>query len=111
MVRRGEVYWVDFGDGVGSEQSGVRPALVIQNDVGNALSPTTIVATITSRVMRKRYPFHVPLDECILPKTGTVLCEQLRTVDTRRVTGEPIAHLSPELMAEVGQALRRSLGI
>lgn len=111
MVRRGEIYWVDFGVGLGSEQSGVRPALVVQNDAGNANSSTTIVAMITSRGMRKPYPFHVPLQAGILPKASTVLCEQVRTVDRRRFSGEPMVRLPPELMAEVDEALRLSLGL
>ena len=111
MVRRGEIYWVDFGVGLGSEQSGVRPALVVQNDAGNANSSTTIVAMITSREMRKRYPFHVPLPAGVLPRSSTVLCEQVRTVDRRRISGEPLVHLQMELMAEVDEALLLSLGL
>jgi len=111
VVRRGEIYWVDFSPGRGSEQVGMRPALVIQNDVGNANAPTTIVAVITSRTMRQRYPFHVPLPDTLLPKPSTVKCEQLLTVDQRRLGGPPLARLTPPLMAEVDEALRLSLGL
>jgi mRNA interferase MazF len=111
VVRRGDIFWVDFEPARGSEQGGTRPALVIQNDAGNAHAPTTIVAGISSRAFRRRYLFHVPLPAATLKKPSTVMCEQLLTVDKSYLRGEPIAHLSPELMAEVDQALRRSLGI
>ena len=111
MVYRGDVYWVDFGLGRGSEQAGIRPALVVQNNVGNAHAPTTIVAVISSHGACKRYPFRVSLPEGLLPKSSTVKCEQLLTVDHCRLRGRPIAHLDAELMAEVDEALKISLGL
>ena len=111
MMHRGEVYWVDFGPARGSEQASVRPAVIVQNDVGNANAPTTIVAAISSHATRKRYPFHVPLPEGLLPKRSTVKCEQLLTIDHSRLRGDRLAHLAPELMAEVDEALRLSLGL
>jgi len=111
VPRRGDIYWVDFDPARGSEQAGMRPALVIQNDVGNANAPTTIVAVITSRQMRRRYPFHVLLPDGLLPKRSTVKCEQLLTIDQTRLVGAPVAHLGAALMAEVDDALRCSLGL
>lgn len=111
MTARGEVYWVDFDPAKGSEQKGRRPALVIQNNTGNQLSSTTIVAALTTRPMKRRYPFHVPLPAGILPEDGTIMCEQLRTVDQSRLEGRPIALLRDDVMEEVDEAIKRSLGL
>jgi mRNA interferase MazF len=123
-VQRGEIYWVDFEPKKGSEQGGIRPALVIQNDLGNRFSPTTIVAILTSSVPNPLYPFMVLVEphESGLPERGVVNCAQLRTVSsdpsTRRVLPprnetviRPIGRLSAEKMAEVDLALHRSLGL
>jgi mRNA interferase MazF len=109
--RRGSIYFVDFEPVRGSEQGRIRPALVIQNDVGNQSSSTTIVAAVTSRMPSRRYPFHVWLPEDVLPKPSLVMCEQIRTVAVERFTSGPVAVCSPELMREVDRALVRSLGI
>lgn len=111
MTRRGEIYLVDWSSGRGSEQAGVRPALVIQNNVGNEFSPTTIVAAVSTRVRRK-YPFHVAVTarESGLPKDSTVKCEQIHTVAQSRLTSR-IGELSPAKMLEVNMALRHSLGL
>lgn len=111
MIRRGGIHWVDWSPGRGSEQSGRRPALVVQNDVGNRLGSTTIVAAITSRAMSKRYPFHVPLPPGTLPKPSTVMCEQLMTVSVTRLSEDPATTLDVAVMDEVDEALRRSLGL
>lgn len=111
MTTRGEIYWVDWNPARGSEQSGTRPALVIQNNTGNQLSPTTIVATITTREMKRRYPFHVPVPEGILPRPSTIMCEQLMTIDQSRLVGKRVVLLPDEVMKEVDEALRRSLGL
>lgn len=111
MTTRGEIYWVDWNPARGSEQAGRRPALVIQNNTGNQLSPTTIVACITSRQMKKRYPFHVPVPPGVLPKESTIMCEQLMTIEQSRLDGKRIALLSDEVMEDVDEALRRSLGL
>ncbi len=110
--RRGDIYWVDFSPGRGSEQAGNRPALVVQNDLGNATSGCTVVAAISSAPLLKRYPFTVALDvgDGGLPKAGHVNCAQLLTVDQVRL-GERIGSLSAEKMAEVNEALRYELGI
>ena len=112
MVKRGEIYWVDLPPGVGSEQTGHRPGLIIQNDRGNTSSPTTIVANITSQPRRQRYPFHVPFTarESGLPLDSTVLCEQVVTVDLKRVEGF-LGALGREKMREVDAALHWSLGL
>ena len=110
-VRRGGIYYVDFEPVRGSEQGMVRPALVVQNDVGNAASGTTIVAAITSRIPTRRYPFHVWLPEGLLPKPSVVMCEQLRTVSRERFVSEAIAHCDARLMHQVDAALLVSLGI
>jgi len=110
-VRRGEIYWVDFGIPRGSEQASKRPALVIQNDTGNETSPTTIVAAITSKI-KKLYPFHVGVSsvESGLPQDSTILLEQLLTISQDRLM-QRCGQLSPDKMREVDQALRHSLGM
>jgi mRNA interferase MazF len=112
VVRRGEIYWLQMGGGIGSEQAGCRPVLIIQNDVGNRAGPTTIVAAITSQPRRRRYPFHVPFtaQESGLRLGGTVLCEQIMTVDQGRLA-ELVGGLGGERMREVDMALHHSLGL
>lgn len=124
MVRRGEIYWVEFDPVKGNEQSGLRPALVVQNDTGNRFSPTTVVAAITSRVSSQPYPFVVAIQpaESGLPVPSAVNCAQLATIQQsgaesrlRPPRGESeiraIGQLSPERMAEVDQALRFNLAL
>jgi len=112
MARRGEIYWLQLPGGTGSEQAGRRPVLIIQNDVGNRFSTTTIVAAITSQPRSRQYPFHVsfPAQESGLRLNGTVLCEQLLTVDQRRL-GDLAGTLGAERMLQVDQALHWSLGL
>lgn len=112
MVRRGEIYWLDLPLSPGSEEAGRRPILIVQNDIGNEASSTTIVAAITSQPRRRRYPFHVPIaaQESSLPLDSTVLCEQIHTVDQGRLGGLA-GSLSQEKMREVDQALRHSLAL
>jgi mRNA interferase MazF len=111
MVRRGEIYWLEL-EGSGSEQLGRRPVLVIQNDIGNRTSPTTIVAAITSQPRRRLYPFHVPFtaEESGLRRGGTVLCEQIQTIDQGRL-GVLAGILSMDKMRAIDTALHRSLGL
>jgi len=110
-VRRGEIYRVDFGTPRGSEQGGERPALVIQNNIGNEKSPTTIVAAITSRI-KKLYPFHVDVTaaESGLREDGTILLEQIRTISRDRLM-QRYGQLGDNKMKEVDRALRLSLEI
>ncbi len=123
-VRRGEVYWVEFTPVRGSEQAGLRPALVVQNDVGNAYSSTTIVAAITRTRPPRMYPFIVlvPAGEGGLTEDSVINCAQLATIQQdgpqsrlRPPRGEsvvrPIGCLSEELMAAVSDALRYNLAL
>jgi mRNA interferase MazF len=123
-VRRGEIYWVAFSPVKGSEQDGLRPALVIQNDVGNRYSPTTIVAAITRTLPEQPYPFVVVIspEESGLPHASAVNCAQLATVQQagpdsrlRPARGEtevrPIGRLGENAMAQVDAALRYSLAL
>lgn len=124
MVRRGEIYWVEFDPVKGSEQGGLRPALVVQNDTGNRFSPTTVVVAITSRLPPQPYPFVVVIqpEESGLPVPSAVNCAQIATIQQdgaqsrlRPPRGEtklrPIGYLRTERMAEVDQALRFNLGL
>jgi len=110
-VKRGEIYFANLNPVVGSEQGGVRPVLILQNDTGNKYSPTTIVAAVTSRHKRARLPTHVPLAarEGPLDKDSVVLLEQVRTIDKTRLK-EKIGKLSPEELVQVQDALKLSLG-
>ena len=110
MVRRGEIYYADLSPVVGSEQGGVRPVLIIQNDVGNKYSPTVIAAAITSQLAKAKLPTHIELDaQNGLPKDSVVLLEQIRTLDKRRLK-EKICDIAPYKMNEINQALLISLG-
>lgn len=111
MIRRGELYYADLSPVVGSEQGGVRPVLVVQNDVGNKYSPTVIAAAVTSRLDKARLPTHIELnaDEYGLAKDSVVLLEQIRTLDKRRLK-ERIGALPLTMMARVDDALKISLG-
>ena len=110
-VKRGEVYYADLSPVVGSEQGGVRPVLIIQNDVGNKYSPTVIVSAITSQLGKAKLPTHIelPAERYNLPKNSVALLEQIRTLDKRRLQ-EKITTLSPDKMREVNKALLISLG-
>lgn len=112
LVRRGDIYWVDFGTPKGSEQGGRRPALIIQNDTGNVSSSTTIIAAITTS-KKGSYPFHVDIskNESGLPENSTVLFEQLLTISKNRLIGPVIGRLSRAKMKEVDDALKISLGL
>ena len=112
MVQRGEIYYVNLGSNLGSEQSGYRPVLIIQNDTGNKYSPTTIVATLTSK--KKKYlPTHVFIkkDSCNgLDSNSTVELEQIRTIDKKRLR-ETISHIDTALMVKVNEAIKVSLSV
>lgn len=111
FIRRGELYYADLSPVVGSEQGGVRPVLVVQNDVGNRYSPTVIAAAITSKLNKARLPTHIELSAKAygLSRDSVVLLEQIRTIDKRRLK-EKIGLLSPQIMARVDDALLISLG-
>jgi mRNA interferase MazF len=110
-IKRGEIYWIDWNPGRGSEQSGLRPALVIQNDIGNKFSPTTVVAALTTAI-EKRYPFLVKVTakESGLPKDSTVNLAVILTIDKTRLTTK-CGELSKGKMTEVNEAIKASLGL
>ena len=110
-IKRGEIYYADLSPVVGSEQGGVRPVLVVQNDVGNKYSPTIIVSAITSQLGKAKLPTHIELsaEEYNLPKNSVALLEQIRTLDKRRLQ-EKITTLSSSKMKEINKALLISLG-
>ena len=111
IVKRGEIYFADLSPVVGSEQGGVRPVLVIQNDVGNKYSPTVIVSAITSQLSKAKLPTHIELSsqEYHLPKNSVVLLEQIRTLDKRRLK-EKITVVDESKMKEINRAILISLG-
>ena len=111
MISRGDLYSACLDPVVGSEQGGIRPVLVIQNDVGNRHSPTVIVLAVTGQMNKARLPTHVPIscEGTGLVKDSVVLAEQIRTLDKRRLR-ERIGTLGPDAMARVGEAVRISLG-
>lgn len=111
QIRRGEIYYADLSPVVGSEQGGIRPVLIIQNDVGNKYSPTVIVSAITSQLGKAKLPTHIELsaEKYHLPKDSVALLEQIRTLDKRRLR-EKITMLSSEKMREVNKAILISLG-
>ncbi len=112
VIKRGDIYYADLSPVVGSEQGGVRPVLIIQNDVGNRYSPTVIATAITSQINKAKMPTHIELDanEYGLSKDSVVLAEQIRTIDKRRLK-EKIGHLDDELMTRVNEALEISFGL
>lgn len=111
-VKRGDVYYADLSPVVGSEQGGVRPVLIIQNDVGNKYSPTVIAAAITSRMGKTKLPTHIDVyaERAGLARDSVVLLEQLRTLDKRRLK-EKMGHLDEGIMSEIDNAIAVSLGL
>lgn len=112
IVKRGDVYFADLSPVVGSEQGGVRPVLVIQNNIGNRFSPTVIVAAITAQIQKAKLPTHVEIAAEIydFDRDSVVLLEQIRTIDKQRLT-DKITHLNEDIMAEIDEALQISLGL
>ena len=112
FVTRGDIYYADLRPVVGSEQGGVRPVLIIQNEAGNRYSSTVICAAITSRQNKAKIPTHVELtaNRCNISKDSIVLLEQVRTIDKKRLR-EKVCHLDDEIMGNVNRALRVSLAI
>lgn len=111
-VSRGDIFYANLNPVVGSEQGGVRPVLVLQNNIGNRYSPTTVVAAITSKIKKAKLPTHVELSAGTyeLDKDSVILLEQIRTIDKRRLK-DKIAHLDDEMMENVNQAVQISLGL
>ncbi len=108
IINRGEIFMADLNPVLGSEQGGLRPVLIIQNDIGNAYSPTVIVSAITSSMTKKRLPTHVEL-LTELPKESVVLLEQIRTLDKRRLQYK-VGNVSKEKMREIDRAILVSMG-
>lgn len=111
-VKRGDVYFADLSPVVGSEQGGVRPVLVIQNDIGNRFSPTIIIAAITAQIQKAKLPTHVEIDakRYGFERDSVILLEQIRTIDKQRLT-DKITHLDEEMMEKVDEALQISVGL
>lgn len=111
-VKRGEIYYADLSPVVGSEQGGVRPVLIVQNDVGNRFSPTVIAAAITSQKEKSQLPTHIalPSHDCGLSRDSMVLLEQIRTIDKRRLK-ERMGRLDESAMGQVDHALSVSFGL
>ena len=112
VVKRGDIFYADLSPVVGSEQGGVRPVLVVQNDVGNKFSPTVIIAAITSQINKAKLPTHIEIsaDEFGLAKDSVILMEQIRTIDKKRLR-ERIGRLDEERMEKVNGALSVSFGL
>ena len=111
-VRRGDIYYADLSPVIGSEQGGIRPVLIVQNDVGNKYSPTVIAAAITSKKFKTQLPTHIRVqaDECGLAKDSIVLLEQVRTLDKQRLR-ERMGSLDDIEMSKINHALQVSFGL
>ncbi len=111
IIRRGDIYYADLRPVVGSEQGGIRPVLVVQNDVGNRHSPTVIVAAITSKMHKAKLPTHIELPkEYGIEKDSVILLEQVRTIDKSRLR-EKVCHLDQEMLSSVNRALLVSFAL
>lgn len=110
IIRRGDIYYADLRPVIGSEQGGVRPVLIIQNETGNKHSSTVIIAAITSQLHKAKLPTHVELDSryCDIAKDSVILLEQLRTIDKQRLK-EKVCHLEDNIIKRVNEALKISL--
>jgi len=102
VIKRGDIFYADLSPVIGSEQGGIRPVLIVQNDIGNKYSPTVIASAITSQINKAKLPTHIELSakEYGLPKDSVVLLEQIRTIDKKRLR-EKIGHLDDELMEKL----------
>ncbi len=111
-IRRGDIFYADLSPVVGSEQGGLRPVLIVQNDVGNKYSPTVIAAAITSRMEKTKLPTHIDIPgiEAGLAKDSVILLEQVRTIDKKRLK-EKMGHLDDGTMSYVNNAIQVSFGL
>ncbi len=111
-IKRGDIYYADLSPVIGSEQGGVRPVLIVQNDVGNRFSPTVIAAAITSQTEKSKLPTHIRLSSegCGLQRDSIVLLEQIRTLDKRRLK-ECMGRLEENMMDQVDKAISISFGL
>lgn len=112
VIKRGDIFYADLSPVIGSEQGGIRPVLIVQNDIGNKYSPTVIAAAITSQINKAKLPTHIEISaqEYGLLKDSVILLEQIRTIDKKRLR-EKIGHLDEELMTKVNEALGISFGL
>jgi mRNA interferase MazF len=112
IVKRGDIFYADLSPVVGSEQGGVRPVLIVQNDTGNKYSPTVIASAITSQINKAKLPTHIEISakEYGLAKDSVILLEQIRTIDKKRLR-EKIGHLEDDIMEKVNEALSISFGL
>ena len=112
VVKRGDIFYADLSPVVGSEQGGIRPVLVVQNDIGNKFSPTIIIAAITSQINKAKLPTHIEIsaNDFGLAKDSVILLEQVRTIDKARLC-ERLGMLTPQQMRQVGEAIAVSLGL
>ena len=111
-IKRGDIFYADLSPVIGSEQGGLRPVLIVQNDVGNKYSPTVIAAAITSRLGKTKLPTHIDVyaDKVGLQKDSVILLEQIRTIDKRRLR-EKMGHLDDSMMQSVNDAISVSFGL
>lgn len=112
LIKRGDIFYADLSPVIGSEQGGVRPVLIVQNDIGNKYSPTVIAAAITSQINKAKLPTHIEISaqEYGLQKDSVILLEQIRTIDKKRLR-EKIGKLDDELMQKVNEAISISFGL
>lgn len=112
IIKRGDIYYADLSPVIGSEQGGLRPVLIVQNDIGNKYSPTVIAAAITSQINKTKLPTHIELyaENFGLAKNSVILLEQIRTIDKRRLK-EKMGHLDEKLMDKVNDAISVSFGL
>ena len=115
VVKRGDIFWINFGEGnvVGSEQAkDLRPAICIQNNIGNKFSPVIIVALITSKLSKKLLPTHIPISkECGLNSDSLILCEQIKSIDKQRIHGEIIGKASQSILDKLNKAIEISVAV
>ena len=111
-IRRGDIYYADLSPVIGSEQGGIRPVLIVQNDIGNKYSPTVIAAAITSRTGKSKLPTHIEVyaDKYGLARDSVILLEQIRTLDKKRLR-EKMGHLDEDVMGQVNDAITVSFGL
>ena len=111
-IRRGDIYYADLSPIIGSEQGGIRPVLIVQNDIGNKYSPTVIAAAITSRTGKSKLPTHIEVyaDKYGLARDSVILLEQIRTLDKKRLK-EKMGHLDEDVMGQVNDAITVSFGL
>ena len=112
VIKRGDMFYADLSPVVGSEQGGIRPVLIVQNDTGNKYSPTVIAAAITSQIGKNKLPTHIELSaqNYALAKDSVILLEQIRTIDKKRLR-EKVCHLDGYVMQKINKALLVSLGL